>query len=249
MLMHTMTRAEFEKCSDNVLIIPVGSTEQHAPHLPLGVDSYIAEGISNILSERTGSVVAPTLTYGYKSKPLSGGGPLFKGTIDLNGKTLIDLVFDILCEFAADGFNKVFLNNAHFENQAFIEEAMDLATKACPGLKVVQSNWWDVLDQKTVDEVFSDVPFPGWAFEHAAITETSLMMYLKPELVREALIPTDVKAEALPYSVYPAYKGMVPESGALAPATGSTAAKGKLIVDKAIEGFIRIFKDQFGYKE
>ncbi|MGN0915509.1 MAG: creatininase [Succinivibrio sp.] len=244
-IMHHMTRAEFENSADKVVILPVGSTEQHGPHLPLGVDTYIAEDISKLLSEKTGAIVAPALSYGYKSKPLSGGGPLFKGTIDLNGKTLIDLVCDILEEFARDGFNKIFINNAHFENQAFIEEAMALATDKYKDLKVVQSNWWDVLDQKTIDEIFSDVPFPGWAFEHAAITETSLMMYLEPDLVVTDKIPTDVKAVALPYSVYPPYDGMVPECGALAPSLGSSKEKGKLIVDKAIEAFIGIFKEQF----
>lgn len=243
--MHELTRAEFEARADRILILPVGATEQHGPHLPLGVDSYIAEGIARLFAARIGAVVAPTLTYGYKSKPLSGGGPLFKGTIDLNGKTLIDLAVDILCEFAADGFDRIFINNAHFENQAFLEEASDLATRACPGLKVVQSNWWDVLDQGTVDKIFCDVPFPGWAFEHAAITETSLMMYLRPDLVRTDLIPEDVKATALPYTVYPPYEGMVPACGSLAPSKGSSADKGKLIVDKALDAFCDIVKQQF----
>lgn len=244
-VMHNMTRLDFEAHQDAIVVIPVGSTEQHGPHLPLGVDSYITQGISEILATKANVILAPTLTYGYKSKPLSGGGPLFKGTIDLNAKTLIDLVYDILCEFARDGYNKIFLNNAHFENQAYIEEAMDLATAQFPNLKVVQSNWWDVLDQKTVDEIFSDVKFPGWALEHAAITETSLMMYLKPDLVRTELIPEDVLATALPYSVYPARKEMVPECGVLASPKGSTAEKGKLIVDKAIEGFLKIFDKEF----
>ena len=240
-LMHQLTRSEFENDSKKIVIIPVGSTEQHGPHLPLGVDTYIADDIAKFLSEKTGAIVAPVLSYGYKSKPLSGGGPLFKGTIDLNGITLINLMYDILCEFARDGFNRIFINNAHFENQAFIEEAMDLATAQFKDLKVVQSNWWDVLDKKTVDEVFSDVPFPGWAFEHAAITETSLMMYLEPDLVKTDLIPEDVSAKALPYSVYPPFDGMVPECGALAPSKGSSAQKGKLIVDKALEEFVKIF--------
>lgn len=244
--MHKLTRFEFEKESDNVVILPIGSTEQHGPHLPLGVDTYIAKDISEILAKKCGAIVAPALAYGYKSKPLSGGGPLFKGTIDLSGQTLILLVKDILCEFARDGFNKIFINNAHFENQAFIEEAMDLATSEFPSLKVVQSNWWDVLDEKTVKNVFSDVPFPGWALEHAAITETSLMMYLEPKLVREELLPKDVKAKALPYSVYPARADMVPKSGVLAPAEGSTKEKGELIVKKAIAGFEKIFKKEFG---
>lgn len=244
-IMHHLTRVEFENNSDKVVVLPIGSTEQHGPHLPLGVDSYIAEDIAKHLAKLTDIIIAPTITYGYKSKPLSGGGPLFKGTIDLNGETLIHLVTDILCEFARDGFNKIFIENAHFENQAFIEEAMDLATAQFPKLKVVQSNWWDVLDQKTVDEIFKDVPFPGWALEHAAITETSLMMYLEPDLVRNELMPTEVKAQALPYSVYPARHDLVPDCGVLASPVGSTKEKGKLIVDKAIEGFIKIFKKEF----
>ncbi len=244
-IMHHLTRVEFENNSDKVVVLPIGSTEQHGPHLPLGVDSYIAEDIAKHLAKLTDIIIAPTITYGYKSKPLSGGGPLFKGTIDLNGETLIHLVTDILCEFARDGFNKIFIENAHFENQAFIEEAMDLATVQFPKLKVVQSNWWDVLDQKTVDEIFKDVPFPGWALEHAAITETSLMMYLEPDLVRTELMPTEVKAQALPYSVYPARHDLVPDCGVLASPVGSTKEKGKLIVDKAIEGFIKIFKKEF----
>ena len=244
-IMHHLTRVEFENNSDKVVVLPIGSTEQHGPHLPLGVDSYIAEDIAKHLAKVTDIIIAPTITYGYKSKPLSGGGPLFKGTIDLNGETLIHLVTDILCEFARDGFNKIFIENAHFENQAFIEEAMDLATAQFPKLKVVQSNWWDVLDQKTVDEIFKDVPFPGWALEHAAITETSLMMYLEPDLVRTELMPTEVKAQALPYSVYPAHHDLVPDCGVLASPVGYTKEKGKLIVDKAIEGFIKIFKKEF----
>ena len=244
-IMHHLTRVEFENNSDKVVVLSIGSTEQHGPHLPLGVDSYIAEDIAKHLAKVTDIIIAPTITYGYKSKPLSGGGPLFKGTIDINGETLIHLVTDILCEFARDGFNKIFIENAHFENQAFIEEAMDLATAQFPKLKVVQSNWWDVLDQKTVDEIFKDVPFPGWALEHAAITETSLMMYLEPDLVRTELMPTEVKAQALPYSVYPARHDLVPACGVLASPVGSTKEKGKLIVDKAIEGFIKIFKKEF----
>ena len=71
------------------------------------------------------------------------------------------------------------------------------------------------------------------------------MMYLEPDLVRTELMPTEVKAQALPYSVYPARHDLVPDCGVLASPVGSTKEKGKLIVDKAIEGFIKIFKKEF----
>lgn len=61
---------------------------------------------------------------------------------------------------------------------------MNLVKRATNGKAVIiESNWWDPMSQDVIDEVFNEVPFPGWAFEHAAVTETSLMMYFKPEIV------------------------------------------------------------------
>lgn len=215
-------------------------TEQHALHLPLCVDSKIAEGISELLAKKADCVVAPTLTYGYKSKPLSGGGPLFPGTIDLNGKTFMALMEDILEEFIQDGYTKIFVNNAHFENEAFIIESIDIVSRRHPEITIVESNWWDVLSQDIIDQVFDDVPFPGWAFEHAAVTETSLMLYLAPGLVHMDRMSDDKGADPIPYFKYPIVEGMVPASGNLASAKSSTAEKGKLIADAAIKEFINI---------
>ena len=89
---------------DGILILPVGSTEQHSKHLPLGVDTIIPEKIALILAERVGALVAPVLPYGYKSQPSSGGGPLFPGTIDLNSATMTELCKDLLTEFLVDGW-------------------------------------------------------------------------------------------------------------------------------------------------
>lgn len=238
--MKNMSWKEFESKKNNTVILPVGSTEQHGHHLPLCTDTAIAEGISVKLAEKIDGTVMPPLAYGYKSKPMSGGGPLFPGTIDLSGRTLISLAEDILEELCRDGVKLIFVNNAHFENEAFLLEAIDIISKKYPAATILESNWWDVLSQDIIDRVFEDVPFPGWALEHAAITETSLMMYLAPELVRAEMLPTDTGYNAVPYHKYPIIKGMVPESGALASAKGSSAEKGKIIVDAAVEEFVKI---------
>lgn len=62
---------------NKILIIPIGATEQHGPHLPLGVDAMLATSFARVLAEQIGAVVAPTINYGYKSLPMSGGGPFF----------------------------------------------------------------------------------------------------------------------------------------------------------------------------
>lgn len=244
-MMCDMTWEEYNQAKDTMIILPIGATEQHGPHLPLSVDSVIATELSKRFAQRMGGAVAPTLTYGYKSKPLSGGGPLFPGTIDLNGTTLIQLVQDILEEFIADGAKHIFVNNAHFENEAFVLEAIDITSRKHPEVTFVESNWWDVLDQSIIDQIFDEVPFPGWAFEHAAITETSLMLYLDPQAVRMDAILDEKGAEPAAYHKYPVVDGMVPASGVLATARTSTAEKGKLIVDTALDAFEAIVRKEF----
>lgn len=243
-MMQNMTWKEFEAKKDNVIILPIGSTEQHGPHLPLSVDTVIAEKIAVKFAEKIDGIVAPAICYGYKSKPLSGGGPLFPGTIDLNGVTLMNIVEDILEEFIKDGLTKIFILNAHFENEAFILESVDIVSRRHPNVIIVETNWWDVLSQETIDKVFDVIPFPGWAFEHAAITETSLMMYLAPELVREENMSDEMGAEPSAYAKYPIVHGMVPDSGILAPSVSSTYEKGKLMTDEAISSFIEIVKKE-----
>lgn len=90
----------------------------------------------------------------------------------------------MLGELIADGFTKIVVMNAHFENEAFIIEAIDLITRETRGVAtIVETNWWDPLPENVVEQVFDGLVFPGWALEHAAVTETSLMMHYEPELV------------------------------------------------------------------
>lgn len=230
-----MTWREYDSLHEHILILPIGSTEQHGPHLPLCVDAVIAERFASILAAEVDGVCAPVLSYGYKSKPRSGGGPLFPGTIDLNGMTLQNLLMDLLTEFAADGYTKIFIMNAHFENEAFIEEAMDLVSRRLgPSVHMLLSNWWDPIPEELINQLFDVVPFPGWALEHAAVTETSLMMYFAPELVRQDQISNVLPVAPPNYSEYPIRKDLIPDSGVLASAYSSSAEKGRMIVESVV---------------
>lgn len=246
-LIANMTWYEFnERKNKDVVILPVGSVEQHGPHLPLFTDTIISEGFANLLGDKVNGIVMPSINYGYKSQPASGGGPLFPGTIDLNGTTLINLVKDIIEELIRDGVRKIALVNSHFENQAFLLEAIDLVSKNMPiDTKIIMMSWWDLISQDTIDKIFDEVEFPGWALEHAAITETSLILKFKPELVHmDRLI--DEKIEEVPtYQVYPIPKDLVPKSGLLSIGRTSSAQKGEVIVEEALNKMIGIVKKEF----
>lgn len=245
--MDHMTWTEIEASKSKPVIVPIGSTEQHSQHLPLGVDAMIASHVSEDLAERIDGIVAPTMNYGYKSKPLSGGGPLFPGTIDMNGVTVINQMHDVLGELIADGFTKIVVMNAHFENEAFIIEAIDLITRETRGVAtIVETNWWDPLPENVVEQVFDGLVFPGWALEHAAVTETSLMMHYEPELVHMDRVIDEGNVTPKAYVRYPVRKGDVPDYGGLATPAGSSAERGKLIVDACIDAVADICATEFG---
>lgn len=244
--MDSLTWQEFnERKKDSVVILPIGSLEQHGPHLPLCTDKVIAYELALLLAKEVNGIVAPPINYGYKSLPASGGGPLFPGTIDLNGATVVSLVKDILEEFVRDGVKKIVIFNSHYENEAFILEAADLVSRNIKDdTKILITNWWDPLSQETVDKVFDEVPFPGWALEHAAITETSFMLKFTPELVHmERLVDESMTPPG--YSIYPIPKDLVPPSGLLATAKSSSKEKADIMIEEIIPTLKNIIEKEF----
>ena len=98
-------------------------------------------------------------------------------------------------------------------------------------LEVIRLEYWDFLTEATLAAVFPD-GFPGFALEHAAVIETSMMLHYHPSLVRVDLIPDEPPADFPPYDVYPTRRHWVPLSGVLSSARGADAHKGRLIADE-----------------
>jgi len=217
-----------------VIFLPVGALEQHGPHLPLGTDGLLSAAVAADTAQLVGGLVAPTLSYGYKSQPKCGGGQHFCGTTSVDAATLIGSVRDAVREFARHGVQRLVIVNGHYENQWFLIEGIDLGLRDLgPGasLQVMRLEYWDFLTETTLASVFPD-GFPGFALEHAAVIETSLMLHYHPTLVRTDLIPDDGPADFPPYDVYPTRKNWVPLSGVLSSAKGSTVEKGAVMASE-----------------
>jgi creatinine amidohydrolase/Fe(II)-dependent formamide hydrolase-like protein len=101
---------EYLKTNDMV-IIPMGATEQHGPHLPLGTDYYESFGISKLISEKTGVVVAQVLMVGY-SIYHSG----FPGTLSLKPETMEQVLFETVEVLLKYGFRRFMFLNYHGGN-------------------------------------------------------------------------------------------------------------------------------------
>ena len=247
MLVEQMIWEEYrDEVSRRVIILPTGSLEQHGPHLPLNVDVVIPTKLAAMIAEKVESMILPPIAYGYKSHPTSGGGQLFPGTTSLDGTTLISLTLDILRETYRHGGRRIFILNGHYENVAFVTEAVELFIREADEARVVIASWWDQVSQELVDECFAGAGFPGWDTEHAGITETSLMLYFSPELVRKDRIIDDMSERKPTYSIFPPPDDIIPKSGTLYKATYASREKGEKLARQVVDEMVKIVKEELG---
>jgi len=159
---------EYLKTNDMV-IIPLGSTEQHGPHMPLGTDYYEAFGMSKMISETTGVVIAPIMFVGY-SEYHSG----FPGTLSLKPETMEQVLFESVEILMKYGFHRFMFFNYHGGNNIVQQRIIHRINHTTEATAIAIGIGGSI--QKSEDGEFFD-----W---HAGKGETSIMLYLKPELVK-----------------------------------------------------------------
>lgn len=104
----TWQEVESHVATDKVVVVPIGSTEQHGPAGCLGVDTYVAITLAEDLAEQAGCLVAPPLWYGDSSHHGA-----FPGTITIRPTTLMAIVTDVCISLARAGFDRIILLNGH----------------------------------------------------------------------------------------------------------------------------------------
>lgn len=154
--------------ADPRLIVPVGTCEQHGPHLPLGCDTIIVERLADDLSAEFGVLRAPTLEYGVNVVTEIK----FAGNASLRRKTLHRALNDLLDTWESTGIKEFILLTAH-EHDPHLEA---LATVITSGARV------RVVDIFAMD--FRDLLEGQTEPMHGDEVDTSLILFLAPELVR-----------------------------------------------------------------
>jgi creatinine amidohydrolase len=251
-LLAEMTWIEFDnrvRTENPVVFIPTGAIEQHGPHLPLSTDVIIPQAVAEQVAQRIGGIVAPPITYGYKSQPKSGGGNHFPGTLSLDAATLIAIARDLINELARHGVRRVVLFDGHMENQWFLTEAADLALRdqrreGVNDLRIVKLGYWEFINAETESILFPD-GITSWPLEHAAIMETSVMLHLRPDLVRTSLIPDHAAAQFPLYDTYPFDRRPIPSDGVLSSAASASAEKGEHVIRQIVPDLANAIRKAF----
>lgn len=199
------------------LLVPLGATEQHGPHLPLDTDTRIAIAVATGAASRIdGALVAPAIAIG-----ASGEHAGFAGTLSIGTKVLADVLVEIV-RTAGPEFARVVVINGHGGNAYALRAAS--ATCAAEGRAL---------------EVWS-VRLPG-ADAHAGRTETSLMLHLAPELVKidaAAAGNTEPLDELLPKMMEGGVREVSP-NGVLGDPSGASADEGAALLASLIDDAVR----------
>jgi creatinine amidohydrolase len=218
-----MTRDEVAEAIDDypVAILPLGATEQHGHHLPLGVDVMLAEGISRRVAEETGALLLPAVAFGY-----SWVWRDIPGTVSIQQHHVEALIKDVAHGVSRYGVELLVLINGHEANDASMkyavrelqdEVSMPVVYFFYPGLAKVMAEHCES---------------PTWhGMIHACELETSLMLALYPEHVRMDKAVAEYPERPSLYGRSTISLGDLSESGVYGDPTKATAEKGRLMLD------------------
>ena len=248
-LMEEMTWPDVQEAVQNnrPVVIAVGSTEQHGPHLPLNTDCSLPLAIAVEAAKQVPIVVAPPIRFGAMSRALSGGGETFPGTLSVRGTTLIATVHDITSALARNGFKQICIQNWHYENAGFLWEAADLTASKHSGVRMlIIENPMPEFSATEVAELFPN-GFPGWDVEHASIMETSMMYVVRPDLVRRDKIVDDQAKRHPTWDVVPAPADFIPKSGVLWHPSEATVEIGRRFIDAAVKRLVEALQTEFTF--
>jgi creatinine amidohydrolase len=235
-----------EEAGQGILVLPLGSVEQHGPHLPLTVDIEIPVRIATRVVEKIKGFVAPGIFYGARSLPQSGGSPDIPGTIRVRGGVLTDYLKDIIAGYVSMGFRFIVLLNGHYENESFLFEALELCRQEgrLEGAKIVALSWWNLVPQELLDKLFGS-RFAGWHAEHASACETSLMLHLRKDLVGPARVDNATPPRAGIY-MFPIEARKISNRGVLGNTSSSSAEIGHALFDEICSKLVTVIREHMG---
>lgn len=230
-----LTAAELREraAADAILILPIGATEQHGPHLPTMTDNRIVHAVAvtaaRLIAAREPVVVAPVIPFGLSEHHVSLGGTL---TLDL--ATLHGLLRCLCGAAIRQGFKRLFILNGHGGNAAALEAVVGELTIA-HRLPIATAAYWRIAE-RSIAAILERQD----GVLHACEAETSLMLALEPDLVpappdgdcRGDLVPGTAAIPDVNAAVYRWRQlGSRAASGVIGEAGAASAEKGQRLLD------------------
>ncbi len=228
----------------DVALLPVGSIEQHGPHLPLDTDSFDADYLARQVACQCSDpkpIVFPLIPYG-----VSYHHDEFSGTISVTNETLSRLVYEIGMSAARNGIKKLLIINGHGGNEPTLNFAAQMINRDARIFVGVDSGETSDVDIDAMIDTPNDV--------HAGEIETSTTLAIRPELVKMEATQTSIPSFSSRYLNFTSKRGVswyaythrISPSGTMGDPTKASAEKGQTMWDIMITHLVNLVEDLKG---
>ncbi len=238
-----LTWPEAQECFQQVdiALLPVGSIEQHGPHLPLDTDAFDANYLARRIAEACSDpkpLVLPNIPYG-----VSYLHDEFKGTVSISNDTLAKLVYDIGISVSRNGIKKLVIINGHGGNSPALNYAAQMINRDAHIFVCVDTGETSDVDIYALVETPNDV--------HAGEIETSTALAVRPHLVKMNEARREVPQFSSRYLDFTSKRGVlwyaytrkISQSGVMGDPTKASAEKGKKIWEMMITHLVALVED------
>ncbi len=209
------------------VIIPLGSIEQHGPHLPVTTDILIAEYMANQISKKIPAYVMPGIPYGVSYEHES----FFN--ISISSDLLSELLTQVCISLAENGFRSIIILNGHHGNMGVVQYVPQKVASKNPKLNVFSINYWNLIERE---------------FDHAGFVETSLMLSINPKLVQMNKAKPGYSDKKRLHATYSTFLNnpssfKITKNGVWGDPTKANSSDGRKIMSTAIKNIIRSIKE------
>jgi len=234
-----------------VVVLPLGATEQHGPHLAVSTDTSLVSRVA-IQAERLRPdkiLLCPALPFGASHHHLH-----FGGTLSLSGTVYTRVIAELTESLLKNGFRKVVLLNGHGGNITPVRQALTILSGKFDAIQknyIALATYWEL-----AAEIFNGAPpMESPALSHACEYETSMLLHLFPEKVFMSEVERAIRPAGngyIPFEDDEPYRGVsiskatqfISGNGCSGEPQLATGAKGKHLFEHAVESFVR-FIDAF----
>lgn len=219
------TSAEVANTRAGVAVLPVGSFEQHGAYLPLATDTIVACAVANALAERYPLLLLPPITLSCSHEHAA-----WPGTVSISAATLIAVIADIRASLRHAGTDSLVLVNGHGGNYVLNNITQEASVDGPPmALFPGREDWNRARTEAGLATI-------GHDDMHAGELETSILLYARPDAVRDGNRTADHDAPDRPHLLTLGMRGYT-ESGVIGRPSLGAAAKGKAIINSLVESF------------
>jgi creatinine amidohydrolase len=228
-----------------VVVIPIGSVEDHGPHLPLDTDNFLIWSFCEEAARRAGGeiLLMPQVPYGFETHHMD-----FPGTIDIRMEHLFNFMLDITKSVAHHGFERILIADGHGSNMPILDlvaRRTNLETQALCGAFI-----WPSLAPRAIAGIRQS---GRGGMAHACELETSVYLHLDAGRVQMDKAKPDMQMPCSEFVWMDLMEGSpvllmdqwtrFSKSGVYGDPTLATADKGKAVFEAVVEAFVQLVRE------